>query len=298
MRKHRRLCKYACSLFLLVLFLYGCKTVPRESSIKPVELLNKNDSLYISVPVQKYKDMMKNIMVQSVGNLSDKDLNNILNHIEYFYAGLGSIKNPDKFEAILTGNIPLGTNFFLNKKNGWIEKKYSLNKGFCFNDKYKYYIFEQKKIQIAFLSNTILSISENSIPVLERYANINYNKKDKVDVLFTKDMEEWLSRPSEEIRFLVLRPQSFLSNLIGTKMPFALVNAKGILKNNTDPNKFSLTLYLTFEKTVVVNAAATLLRLAIGNEITLLHEKDTNELVVGNISVNEKLLSDILCLNK
>lgn len=260
----------------LSLAVFGCKTASQVATV-PVyafDVLDDEGAMYIHIPVAENKELSQKLVLAYTKGMSESDANLLVSKLEDVYASFGSRTDKRRVQIAAEGSIPSVASSFL-KKDGYEEKKYNAKGLTDFSPVYSYYA--KDKMQLAFPGSNIICISPNVLPMLDLYEkefeNLNGTGNSEIDFATeyraewqSSDLYQWISEDVPSIHFYIVRPQAFLTNLIGTDVSskvFKLVYAKG---NFTKlPNlKYELTLDLEFTDSRFVKPATSMLILTLG----------------------------------
>lgn len=251
--------------------LTGCKTVPQGSRlpVSTFDTLDDQAAMYIRIPADENRELIEKVIVSFYKGMSESDAKILSSRLNTVYASFGSPKDKKRIQLACDGDIPSGM-VSLIKKNGFSENTYSAASLADMSTGYRYY--EGNGIQFSFPSSTQVLVSQNVKPMLDLYNkedealnNVDFDSDFRGDWKAT-DLYQWISKPVPSIHFYIVRPQAFLTNLIGTDVSskvFKLVYAQG---NFTKlPNqKYELTLDLEFIDSRFVKPATSMLILALG----------------------------------
>lgn len=287
----------------------GCKTVPHVSQnpVKTVDILDDEAAMYVHIPAPENKELLEVFVSLYFKNLSQSDARLIVSKLDDVYISFGSKWDKKRIQLALEGNLPSGV-FSILRKNGFKENSYSaasLNEtknNSILN--YKYYASDD--IQIAAPSRNQLLISKKVQPMLDVYncefeaANgfiKNFEEPYREDWKET-DLYKWISDDSSSIHFYIVRPQSFLSNLIGSDFStkvFKLNYAKGNFSKLSN-SKYELTLDLDFQNSKYVKPAISILSLTLGLTDSAILTLSPTHIRLSGVHLNVKQLSSMLGL--
>ncbi|MBP5175187.1 MAG: hypothetical protein ILP07_04640 [Treponema sp.] len=114
-------------LAVSMILLAGCNSsgnVGFESST--LNLLGKNNSVYMKVPVKEYPELTKKIMMEKA-SLSESNASMVVSRITNLYAGLDFSNGGQKLEMAAEGNFPSSfAGLALTEKRGWTKKSHSV----------------------------------------------------------------------------------------------------------------------------------------------------------------------------
>lgn len=236
------------SLFLIGLF--SCKTLPNQSKTKvnALDLLDYTNNFYLSVPTKTDPELVKRILQSNVNGLSDEDTKKLLERIDHTYIGLTRNWKNTTIQASANVNIP--TKFLptiLSKKKGWEKRVFTASEPAS-----KYDVYAQNGMELCVPENSICCLGANMDYMIEKYNQIYNTPSDTVSEpnqsfsSLPKNIYDYLSGNDEVIRFYTVKPQTYLSMLIGTNINLQLVTVCGEIR--PDPqNKNMLLLDFVFE---------------------------------------------------
>lgn len=296
------------------MFMTGCKTIPQvtQKPLNPVytfDILDDEGAMYIHIPASENRDLLEVIVSGFFKGLSDSDAKMLVSKVDNVFASFGSRKDKRRIQLAVDGNIPSMLPSAL-KSNGYSETKYvakSLYEGNP-DSLSTYYIFESPEMQVGVASPTQIAISKNVKGMLDSY-NCERDAINEIGgqvILETRylddwkstDLYKWISEDVPSIHFYIVRPQAFLSNLIGSDMSskvFKLVYAKGNFSKLSNA-KYELTLDLEFQNSKYVKPAVSILILTMGLTDSDVKTISPTHVQLSGVHLNTKQLVDMLGL--
>ena len=170
-------------------------------------------------------------------------------------------------------------------------------------------------MQIALPSESQMVFSQNVKPLLDMYNcekqflnggfSLNGDSEEDNDCdnssiyrndWKSSDLYGWISSDVPSIHFYIVRPQAFLTNLIGTDISnkvFKLVYAKGNFSKLPN-SKYELTLELDFQDKKYVKPAVSLLILALGLTDSELRLTSPTHVILSGVHLNVSQLINML----
>lgn len=297
-------------LFTLII-LIGCKTssVQQEKKlVAPINLLDDEASMYIHIPIKNNKELCQNILLSYANTISEQDANMILSKIDDIYVSFGSRNDKRRFQISGKANIPSIVNSAL-KKNGFKKDTYIVKslaeQELSALKSYDY--FFNDNIQISFPNSNILCLSKNVKPMLDLYS-LEYDFINKpldnaleFEEVYRSDWKQtdlykWIAEDVPDIHFYIVRPQAFLSNLLGADFStrlFRLVYSKGSF-TKLDNSKYELTLDLEFQDARYVRPAISALILSLGLTDSEIKIISPTHVQLTNVHLNVKQLANML----
>lgn len=283
----------------------GCKSKPVISGV-PVytfDALDSEGAMYIHIPPKENQELLVAFVKNIYKGLSTDDAELIVSKLEDVYASFGSKKDKKRVQIALKGNVPSIVKSLL-KKNGFEEKTYNA-KSLIQSKIAPYSYFDNGDIQISFPSANQILISQ-SIPVFIDMFNMEKEVCNSEIVLETPfredwkgcDLYKWISEEIPSIHFYIVRPQAFLTNLIGADIStrvFKLVYAKGDFTKL--PNqKYELTLDLEFQNKIYVKPAISILILTLGLTDSEIQQVSDTHIKLTGVHLNSNQLINMLGL--
>lgn len=278
----------------------ACKTVPQTSFKTPdaFDVLDDEGAMYISIPAKENSDLLEHFITSMKLGVSDSDAKMLVSKLDRVYASFGSVKDKKRVQISAEANVP-GAAAGLLKKNGYEEKIVKCDSVYGNDYAYKYY---SGAIEMAFSSSKNVLISKDVVPMIRNYAFEELIVNDCLDFCQEykadwkdSDLYKWVSEDTETIHFYIVRPQAFLSNLLGSAMStrtFKLNFAKGQFEKL--PNgKYGLTLELNFQEPKYIKPAISLLSLALGLTDSEAKQIDANTVKLSGVHVSTKQLIDM-----
>lgn len=292
----------------LSLAVFSCKTAPQVATV-PVyafDVLDDEGAMYIHIPVAENKELSQKLVLAYTKGMSESDANLLVSKLEDVYASFGSRADKKRVQIAVEGSLPSVASSFL-KKDGYEEKKYNA-KGFTdFSPVYSY--FAKDKMQLAFPGSNIICISPNVLPMLDLYEKefeilngIGNSENDFVTEYRSEwqssDLYKWICEDVPSIHFYIVRPQAFLSNLIGSDVSsrvFKLVFAKGNFSKLPN-DKYELILDLEFQNEKYVKPAISMLILTLGLTDSEIKRVSPTHIQLTGVHMNTKQLTNMLGL--
>ena len=292
---------FAVPVFTLIMMTAGCTSVPKLPPADPLSVLGTDSSVYFKIPVQTHKDFVKSVIVSQIPQLSEKDADQIIGHLDMIYAGLGNKNDLSGIDISASGTIPsIAVKTALTEKNGWGKNTVQIvsDQPSVRQRPYSYYTRSDTAYQLAVPSPDNVLLSKNVVPLIRQYDKSlqeNVNAPDAaVPDIWVSDTYTWMTAPSADIRFCVLRPQAFLAKLLGIDMRLALACAKGSLAETADSDNMDLELELEFQNVHAVRAAQIMMQMALGNGIIMESPENSQILKVRGVRISKVQVLDLL----
>ena len=255
---------------LLALFLLGCKSVPVQTTqVNPLDLLDTDSSLYIRIPVKSHTKLVSSLLESNINGIVSDDATKMAGYLDVIYAGLSSKDDRKRLQVAVKGSLPSLTAVAL-KKSGW--KKYSVKSNSLSESLLSLTSFQNASntMQLSLLEqNSIACLAQDISPMLSNYAKysaLNYTYTDQDDIWRTSRLYSWVSEETDNIKFYIVRPQNFLSILLGNTVSssyFKLVYTCGEISQDQN-GKYNLTLELEFKDSRLIKGALAMLEVALG----------------------------------
>lgn len=284
---------YFSIISLLAVMLSGCKTLPESFTVKPLDLLDAENEFLISIPSQADPEFINYFLINNVNNFNEKDLHQINDRISHIYCGIIHEKNNFTIQTAIEENIP----------SKYITKQLSKNKSisnFSYETVYEndYKIFSVEGMDITFPNNTLALAGRNVTQMLDNYDYISSTGIILPNPLWENDlMYEYLLTASDEIRFYAVKPQAFLSMLVGTQMDLKLLAVYGSFKIDSEyPSQYIVELNLKFKNEKYLKAGKSLLNLAFSLTGGKVESTKNCELKISDIKIKKSQLYDLLVL--
>lgn len=298
-KKGMLLLKKVAYLSLFSIFFFSCKTLPEDSKSKvnSLDLLNYSNNFYLSIPTKVDPDLIKRILQSNVKGLTDDDANQLLERIDRTYIGLTRNYKSTKLQASADVNIPKKyIPSILTAKKGWSKRTFN-----AVDPDTKYDIFSQNNMDISFPSNNICCFGESMEYMLQEYNQIYNTPEDSViDEKYSPlpdEIYDWLFGRSDVIRFYTIKPQTYLSMLIGTNINLQLVNVWGEIKPDpTNSKMLLLDFSFEFKSEIVKKAGQALLTYTFALTNPEITSESATVLKVSGIQLPKEQLYKILVL--
>lgn len=279
-------------------FLTGCKTAPvvTENKVHASLLLDDEAAMYIHVPSKGNDAFLKQFVLGFNLGINEKDAELLIGKIDDVYASFGSKMDKKRFQIACESKIPSQAGSLL-KKNGFTEKSLEA-KRLNISGLYKYY--EGKNLSIAFPASYLTAISTSVTPMLEEFTvqkvlnGIVKTEEPYREDWIESDLYKWITNDDSKIRFYLVRPQSFLTNLLGldvSSKTFKLNYAKGSFEK-LDDKQYELSLELEFQDERFVKPAVALLSLSFGLTDYSISQDENNKkhVVLSGVKINGQQL--------
>lgn len=283
-------------IFLIILALTGCKSVPSGLPVNAIDLLDNESAFYITIPKSADPQLLETIINNAYKNLTQKDIQQLVDRINTVYCGINHKKNNMEYQLSVSGDIPVKyVAKVLNKKNGWNVNTYKPNDS---DNEYKLYNHvNMSELQLCFPSNQIICAGRNITGMINKFDTINNISFDSnIDISesfsdFDDEMYDWLSNTDNSIHFYANKPQSFLSTLTGSQLDLKLFNVKGSFKIDEEyTDQYILDLYFNFKNDKFRKVGKSLLSLAFGLTDSQTKVIGETELNITGIKLNKKQL--------
>ena len=144
-------------LILAAVGLFSCSTTPDFSPVEPLELLETNASLYLSVPVQANSDFV-NKAISKIGRIAESDAAKISQRLKVAYI---SLRADGAFQLSASCDIPTAfLGLALTEKNGWVKSD---------SEGQPFYTHIQTSYQLCVPSNENLFLSKDIREPLHKF---------------------------------------------------------------------------------------------------------------------------------
>lgn len=298
-KKVMSLAKKVTCLSLISIFLFSCKSLPEDSKSKvnSLDLLDYSNNFYLSVPTKVDPDLVRRLLQSNVKGLTDDDTEKLLERIDRTYIGLTRNWKSTTIQAAADVNIPKKyIPSLLTAKKGWTNRTFNAE-----NPATKYSIYTQNNMDIAFPSNNITCFGANTEYMLQKYNEIyNIPEDSVIDEKYSALPDEiynWLSGSDKTIRFYTIKPQTYLSMLIGTNINLQLVNVWGEIKPDPSNNKMLLLDFVfEFKSELVKKAGQALLTYTFALTNPEITSESATVLKVSDIQLEKDAIYKLLVL--
>ncbi|MBQ0052434.1 MAG: hypothetical protein KBT11_10295 [Treponema sp.] len=250
MLKHKLTRLAAVCMAVAGLFLNSCKSAPVEAPVDPVELLDDNGAIYLTVPVQPNLDFVTKAIVK-IAKCNSADAEKISKRINNLYIEIGTngeaqISGDGDFPSKMLGLV-------LTEKNGWLKSPFQT---------YSYYTNKKSLHQLSIPSSSVACISRNAEKMLSRYDNIA--KDDLHSVQMEGQIYEFLkSNNSKAIQVYAPVPGAFIKTFIGANVNTPVESISGVFTKLPEGNEFGLKIILQMKDPRTVKAACAALKIAL-----------------------------------
>ncbi len=284
-------------LIAFFLLIVSCKSVPTGTVVKAPDLLNNSKNFYISIPSAADPELIKFLIKNNIQNISDSDVDEIVSRIDRAYAGLNADNKNPRLQLAIDSNIPVKyIPKILTKKNGWEVKEYTGPKS-----SFKYGVFSQNDITLAFPSDKMTLIGEDVEGMLGKYDQIHAIPADESFGMSFTTLDDLtyshITESDSEIRFITNKPETFLLMLTGQKLTLQLNTVRGsFVCDPKNDKQYILDFIFDFKNVKAAKAGKIMLGFAFG-----LADGDDNslketEVKIEGIKLSKKQLYDILSL--
>lgn len=298
LKKHKFFVKTIILSLFLAGFFSGCKTLPVESPVVAIDLLDDDSAFYIAIPSDVDPELVVRFLQNNIENLSEKDAQMIASRIDNVYCGLNHKKNQTQLQIASDARIgnAIASKVFTSK-NGWESNLASTQ------FKNSYTVYERENLSLCFPSNEIALIGRDIPVMLNQFDNIRSLDSSFAGELpphlLSDEVYDYLSSASSEgeIRFYAGRPQSFLTTLTGAQLDLKLEHVSGAFVCDPKyPEQYILTLDFKFKNASFLKAGRGLLTLAFGLTNSNSQIIGEDELIISDIKIAKKSLYKILIL--
>lgn len=284
-------------IFSLSNIFFSCKTLPQANQIQALDLLDNQSGFYIAVPKNADSVLLKRVLQNNVEELSEKDIDTILERINKVYMGLNRSRKNTSVQLAIDGNIP--SQFIpkiLNKKRGWESSAFRPEAS-----NRSYQIYKNQDLELSFPSSSIACSGrdlENMLSTYDSYLNVT-EAVDRLicDSSLENEAYDYLLNAVDEIRFFANKPQSFLTILTGTSLDLKLLDVYGSFRIDPDfENQYLLNFKFNFKNEKYLKAGKVLLKLAFGLTNSEIENPSSNELIIKNIHISKEQVYKIFVL--
>lgn len=285
-------------IFLLVISFTGCKSLPTEKvEVNVFDILDKDSSLYLRIPVANHKKLTSEIISSAVKNCSLDNSALITSNIDTIYAGFSTSTNRKRVQIASSVRLPAITNTMLTKA-GWksfVPKADELSvitaKGYKSPDESANLVLFPLS-QAACFSDDTSTLVENYLTAVKN-ASLSLNSDDQ---WHNSSLYSWITEETPNVRFYLVRPQNFLSILLGTELSsrvFKLLYTRGEFEVLED-NSYNLTLELEFLDSRLVKPAVAFIEVSLGLTDAVVSMESATHVKVSNIHLQLKQFLQML----
>ena len=258
---------------------------PSFEEVQPLALLGEDFGMYITIPASKHVSLTASVLTNEVKKMSRKDAETVAKHIALLCAGQGARTDSSRLEVAASGMLPtVAVKTTFTKKNGWAKSDYdAVSTEDALRHKYPhnftYYSREDSEYKIAFTSQELFCLSQDIVPMLERYAV----RPDISDTPYN----EWISQESDDILFYVTRPEVYLQKLIGRQMSVGTDYMRGRL-SRLDEDLYEMTLTMHALSPKALPALKSLLMLSFGLSGGTVTQTGSDMVELSNVKLTEE----------
>jgi len=297
LKKHKLTILSLFSILLFTVVCFGCKTLPEQTTVKAIDLLDGNSAFYMSIPSKVDPELINRFLRNNINNLSENNSKLISERISNVYCGLN--RNKTEFQVSMEANIGNSiASKVLTQKNGWQKKSFTTE----FNNIYDVYGTSNNDhtVDFAFPADYLVLAGRDVSGMLNTYDNLKQQVSNETEKNISKIDEliyNYLAAAEDEIRFYAAKPQSFLSLLTGTNLNLRLEYVSGsFICDPKFPKQYVLSLDFKFKNETFLKAGKGLLSLAFGLTNSDSKIIDDNELLISGILISKEQLYKLLIL--
>jgi len=244
----------------LSLLCFACKSAPAVYQVEPLDLLDSENAFFLAVPKSVDPSLIEQVIRDNVPNISDKNVNQIVERLDKLYVGLMSNKKTTTYQCAVSCNIP--TSFVPNifsKKNGFSHTEYKPALT-------KFDIYSNETITVSVPDSNLLLMGRNIPIMLDSYVEYKNNGYLENAALLDDEYHyDFLKGCRDEIRFFANKPQSFLTILTGVNLDLKLEWVDGSMKRDPkNEDQYIMDLCFNFKNSKFVKAGKAVLTLAFG----------------------------------
>lgn len=287
------------AVVVLTFVFFSCKSLPANNlvPVKTFDMLDDEGALYMHIPAKTNQNFLDVLFTKATKNVDSTSIGMFVSRMGNMYLSIGSKTNKKRYQAAIDMTMSVSSILSDSFKQQGIKKlTYVPESKLADSDAkflgYQYYAIDN--FQIALPSYNQIVFAQDVKPMLNMF---DFEQKEVIDLLEdvkeadikqinssfennsrkdwkSSDLYKWISEDTQDIRFYIVRPQSFLANLLGTNVSvntFKLKYAKGSFAKLPN-SKYELTLELEFLESRFIKPATSILMLALGltdSEISL-----------------------------
>ncbi len=191
--------------------LFSCKSAPEMAPVDPIELLDGDAALYISVPVQANQEFVASA-VQRASGAHENDAKQIAERLDTAFV---SISKTGDIQFSASGKIPTTfVGFALNEKKGW--KASVVEQQVC-------YTHQQTLYQLCLPSSSNAFLAHDIAPMTRRFNKLAFsdssvNEKLLSESLAEKDYQFLHEINSSDILIFSPFPKAFVRSFLGNEI--------------------------------------------------------------------------------
>ena len=304
-KTHRKNNKIFALLFcaFLAAILFSCRSVPKNSELDFLSVIDGDAPLIIFIPVRANSDFVQSAIVSLFG-ISQNTARQITERTDNLMLAISS---SGAVQLAANGNFPsVALKAVLTEKNGWTKASVNLAK-----NKYSYYKNTDFNIEFSLYSSFFVFASSDITPMFARF-------EEQMNELFTDfadsdskasyDLSDFLYDDSEtKIKFYSSDPAFFakffidslgfgkLGNTIGIDLNFGIKTLKGtLLQSETDSDIFEAVFELEMTDTRALKAAIALLKLMFHSSFIEITQIDVSTVQISDFMISQSQIIKLI----
>lgn len=298
MKKHNA-CKTVLALLSTVfvsVFLFSCKSAPEPVSVDLLSLVDSDAAVYFFLPAENYKTLIQGVLTKKIDGLTEKDAVRLCDRLQDIY--LASGKHTSDFQIAASASIPqFALSSALSEKNGW-QKNTSSDTSVP----YSYFTSANTPLELSFPTVNTALVSYDVQRQLSYFEKAlvqgevaGESSGQSIPEGFNPQVYEYLTEQQrKEIRFIAVKPVSFIHMLIGKPLNLALNSVRGTISYTPSGKEAALTIDLELKDPRAVKAALQVVKLAIFPVAAKISLKGTNHIIITDYTISWKELTNII----
>ena len=187
---------------------FSCKSTPDIAPVDPIELLDGNAALYITIPVQANQEFVS-LAIQKLSGATESDAQKITDRLDTAFV---SVSPFSEVQLSASGKIPQTfVGVALNEKKGWIPEIISQQ---------TIYTHKHSQYQLCLPSSSNAFLSRSIEPMVNRFNKIAYSESENPETLLSETFDHKAYSflhdvKSSDILIYAPSPKSFVKTFLG-----------------------------------------------------------------------------------
>lgn len=289
MKKHKSFKLAEILLFCLIFAsLISCKSTPDLAPVEPLELLDGDAALYLSIPVQANAEFLSSA-IQKIAGLEPSDAQKITERLDLAHVALG---RDGELQFSASGKIPTSfLGFALNEKKGWSP---GVREGQTF------YTHKQSLYQLCLPSSSNAFLSHNIDRMIRRFNKIAWSESSASDKLLSESLGEKQYQflhdiKSSDILLYAPLPKAFISSFLGKEINFPLESIYAILSQYRGvKEQFNVSLTLNLSDSRTTKACAALLKTSLFGVPAKVFQSGQKQITITDLPLTQKRILSMI----
>ena len=279
--KRLKLIKLAFISLVGASLLFSCKSTPDMAQVDPIELLDGDAALYITIPVQANQEFFS-LAVQKISAVTEGDAKKITERLDTAFVSVSPFGD---VQLSASGKIPQTfIGMALNEKKGWLPELVLQQ---------TIYTHMQTKYQLCLPSSSNAFLSRNIRPMVSRFNKIAYSEVENQEKLLSESLDDRACSflhevKSSDILIFAPSPKNFIKTFIGADVntPVSSVYAR-LSQYRGVKDQFNVFLVLNLSDPRTTKACTALLKTLLFGVPAKIQQTGAQQITIADLPLSQ-----------